>query len=88
MKKALQVILHILGFPALIALVVLINLPIIKGGISYGVMVFVGVIVAAVMALIYYIAFICVVKSKKKSILKQTVTLCLVVFFTRRSRSS
>lgn len=82
MKKALQVILHILGFPALIALVVLINLPIIKGGISYGVMVFVGVIVAAVMALIYYIAFICVVKSKKKSILKQTVTLCLVVFFT------
>lgn len=82
MKKALQVILHILGFPALIALVVLINLPIIKGGISYGVMVFVGVIVAAVMALIYYVAFICVVKSKKKSILKQTVTLCLVVFFT------
>lgn len=82
MKKALQVILHILGFPALIALVVLINLPIIKEGISYGVMVFVGVIVAVVMALIYYIAFICVVKSKKKSKLKQTVTLCLVVFFT------
>lgn len=82
MKKALQVILHILGFPALIALVVLINLPIIKEGISYGVMVFVGVIVAVVMALIYYIAFICVVKSKKKSKLKQTITLCLVVFFT------
>ncbi len=82
MKKALQVILHILGFPALIALVVLINLPIIKGGISYGVMVFVGIIVAVVMALIYYIAFICVVKSKKKSKLKQTITLCLVIFFT------
>lgn len=82
MKKALQVILHILGFPALIALVVLINLPIIQEGISYGVMVFVGVIVAVVMALIYYIAFICVVKSKKKSKLKQTITLCLVVFFT------
>ncbi len=82
MKKALQVILHILGFPALIALVVVINLPIIKGGISYGVMVFVGIIVAVVMALIYYIAFICVVKSKKKSKLKQTITLCLVIFFT------
>lgn len=82
MKKALQVILHILGFPALIALVVAINFPIIKGGISYGVMVFVGVIVAVVMALIYYIAFICVVKSKKKSKLKQTITLCLVIFFT------
>lgn len=82
MKKALQVILHLLGFPALIALVVLVNLPIIKGGISYGIMVFVGIIVTVVMAIIYYIAFICVVKSKKKSILKQTITLILVVFFT------
>jgi len=82
MKKVLQVILHLLGFPALIALVVLTNLPIIKGGISYGVMVFVGIIVAVVMALIYYIAFICLVKSKKKSILKQTTGLILVIFFT------
>lgn len=82
MKKALQVILHILGYPAFLAIVILVNIPIIKGGISYGVMVFVGIIVAAVMALIYYIAFACVVKSKKKSKLKQTITLCLVVFFT------
>lgn len=81
MKKALQVILHILGFPALIALVVLVNLPIIKGGMSYGIFVFVGVIVAVVMAIIYYIAFLCVVKSKKKSITKQTITLILVIFF-------
>lgn len=81
MKKFLQVLFHILGFPALIALVVLINLPIIKGGISYGIFVFVGVILVAVMAIVYYITFICMVKSKKKSIAKQTLTLVLVVFF-------
>lgn len=82
MKKVLQVLLHLLGFPLLIAAVVLINLPIIKGGISYGVMVFVGIIVTVVMAIIYYIAFLCNVKSKKKSKFKQTVSLILVVFFT------
>ncbi len=81
MKKVLQFILHLLGFPLLIGLVVLINLPIIEGGIGYGLMVFVGIIITVVMALIYYIAFICLVKSKKKSKLKQTITLILIVFF-------
>lgn len=82
MKKALQVLLHILGFPLLIALVVLVDLPIIKGGISYGVFLFVGIIVVAVMAIIYYIAFICLVakKKNKKSITRQTMTLIIVVF--------
>ena len=80
MKKVLQLILHILGFPLLIAAVVLINLPIIQGGIGYGIFVFVGIIIAAVMTIIYYIAFLVNVKSKKKSKTSQTITLIVVVF--------
>ncbi len=80
MKKVLQVLLHILGFPLLMLAVVLVSLPLIQCGFSYGVFIFVGIIVTVVMALIYYITFICMVKSKKKSVTRQTVTLIVVVF--------
>lgn len=80
MKKFLQVLLHILGFPLLLAAVVLVSLPLLECGISYGVFIFVGIIVTVVMALVYYITFIIMVKSKKKSITRQTITLIVVVF--------
>lgn len=80
MKKFLQVLLHVLGFPLLILAVVLVSLPMWKEGASYGIMVFVGLIITLVMAIIYYITFICVVKSKKKSKTKQTMILIVVIF--------
>ena len=72
--------LHLAGFPLLIALVVLESLHIIESGLSYGVMVFVGVIVTVVMAIIYYLVFGIMAKRKKKSIYRQTIVSILVAF--------
>ncbi|MFW5779830.1 MAG: hypothetical protein ACOCWI_00050 [Bacillota bacterium] len=80
MKKFLQVLLHLAGFPLLIALVVLESYNVIETGISYGVMVFVGVIVTVVMAIIYYLVFGIMAKRKKKTIYKQTIVSILVAF--------
>ena len=83
MKKFLLVLFHILTFPALIALVLLVDWNMIVDEFNnYGIYVLVGLIVAVVMTIIYYIAFICNVKSKKKSVTRQTISLILVVFFT------
>lgn len=82
MKKVLQVLCHILMFPALIGLVIWADFAMIRDEFgNYGIMVLVGAIVAAVMALIYYIAFIANVAQKKKTITRQTISLILVVFF-------
>lgn len=78
MKKVLQIILHILGFPLLIALVIIFSLNMFKLGISYGVMAFVGLIITVVMAIIYYLVFFLMKKSGKKSIYKQTIVSIIV----------
>lgn len=83
MKKFLLVLFHILAFPAMIALVLLVDWNMIVDEFNnYGIFVLVGLIVAVVITLVYYIAFICNVKSKKKSITRQTISLILVVFFS------
>lgn len=82
MKKAIRIICHILGYPLLIALVLWATWPVMKNGGSYGIMAFVGLIVALVVTLVYYIAYICLVANKKKSKTSQTLTLVLVVFFS------
>lgn len=67
MKKVLQAILHILGFPALIGVIVYSNIDIIKGGVkSYGVFVFVGIILVVVFALIYLLVVALMAKNAKK----------------------
>lgn len=66
MKKFLIILLSILGFPALIGLIAYDNFNIIKGGISYGVFVFVGLILAVVFALIYLFVCLAMKKSAKK----------------------
>lgn len=72
MKKGLQIVLHLLGFPLLIALVVVFSINMISLGISYGVMVFVGLIITLLMAGIYYLVFFLMAKRGKKTIYKQT----------------
>ena len=83
MKKFLQVLCHILMFPALIGLIVWADFAMIRDEFgNYGIFVLIGVIVAAVIMLVYYIAFIANVAQKKKSVTKQTISLVLVVFFS------
>lgn len=81
MKKVLLVILHILGYPVLLALVLYLNWDIMMTQAqNYGIFVFVGVIVAVVMALIYYICYAAITskkKKKRKTIFNQTVRLCM-----------
>lgn len=78
MKKALQILLHLAGFPLLIALVIVFSLDMFTLGISYGVMVFVGLIITVVMAIIYYLVFFLKAKSGKKPIYRQTIVSILV----------
>lgn len=66
MKKALIIILHLLGFPALIGYLAFISFDMIKGGISYGVFVFAGLIVTVLFALIYFLVIGLMAKSAKK----------------------
>lgn len=84
MKKALMVILHILGFPALLGYLTYLSIDIIKGGLSYGVFVFVGLIVTLLFAIIYYLVIgIMAKKAKKKSkqnIYKQTYVAMILSF--------
>lgn len=87
MKKILIVILHLLGFPALIGLITYNSIDMIKGGISYGVFLFVGIIVTVLFALIYFLVVGIMAKSAKKknkqNIYRQTfvamiLSLCLL----------
>lgn len=78
MKKALQIILHLVGFPLLTALVIIFSLNMFKLSISYGVMAFIGLIITVVMAGIYYLVFFLMAKSGKKSIFKQTIVSIIV----------
>jgi hypothetical protein len=86
MKKASVIILHILAYPALLGVVLYFDWNIIVTQTkNYGVYVFVGVIVTALMALIYYICYAAITSKKKKrrkSVFNQTMRLCMVVVFT------
>lgn len=73
-----KVILHVVGWPLLIALVFILNRNVIAGGSMYGLAVFVCVIVAAVMALVYYLAYFLVRTKKKRSIRNQHIIVAIV----------
>src|SRR5690554_3615829 len=77
-QKILQIILHLAGFPLLITMVVLQSLHIIETGLSYGVMVFLGIIITVVMAIIYYLVFFLMAKKNKKTIYQQTMISIIV----------
>ncbi|NLL56645.1 MAG: hypothetical protein GX242_05490 [Clostridiales bacterium] len=84
MKKALIIILHILGFPALLGYLTYKSIDMIKGGLSYGVFVFVGLIVTLLFALIYFLVIgIMAKKAKKKNkknIYRQTFVAMILSF--------
>lgn len=83
MRKALIVILHILGYPVLLGLMLWFNWDILMSQTkNYGIFVFVGIIVTAVMAIVYYIVYGIVTrkrKKNKKSIFNQTRKIALAV---------
>lgn len=85
MKNVLKLFLFLIGFPALITLVVIESLPVIKSGITYFPYVFGGLIVAVVMGVIFSITLLVTGhKSKKAKTLKKirfnTAVLAIVGF--------
>ncbi len=82
MKKTLltilKVVLHVVGFPLLLALVFILNLDVIKGGSMYGVAVFVCAIITVVMAVVYYLAYFLVRTKKSRSIRNQHIIVAIV----------
>ena len=89
MKKALSVILHILGYPVVVGLIAYLNWnTIVTQFKNYNIYVFVGLAVTLLMAIIYYVVYACIVcsnnKKKKshkkvKSIFNQTLRICLAI---------
>lgn len=76
--KVFKIILHVVGWPLLAALVLILNINVIKGGSMYGVAVFVCLIVALVMAGIFYLTYFLVRTKKKRSIRNQHVIVAIV----------
>lgn len=74
-----KIALHVLGFPLLFVVVLVINLNCIEGGISYGAAAFASLIVTAVMAAIFYATYFLVRTKKSRSIRNQHIILAIVV---------
>lgn len=76
-----KVILHVVGWPLLFVLLFVLNRDVIAGGSMYGLSVFVCFIVAAVGALIFYLAYFLVRTRKKRSIVNQHIIIAIVAVF-------
>ena len=64
--KILEIVFHILGFPLLLVLIAVASIATIKGGIGYGLPVFIGLILTAVLCIAYYVAYFIMTKGEKK----------------------
>ena len=73
-----KVILHVVGWPLLFVLVYVLNRDVIAGGSMYGLAVLVCLIVTAVMAIVYYLAYFLVRTKRKRSIRNQHVIIAIV----------
>ncbi len=86
MKNVLKTILYIIGFPALVALVAYNSLVIYQEGGTYGFWPFVGLILSAVLLLVFTIIFIVTGKNSKKHkgnrkrVMKSVATLVIMAF--------
>ena len=89
MKKALKILLFIIGFPALLAFVAWKSVIVLQEGSTYSFWPYVGLILAGVIFLAYLIAFIVTGKKSKKNagnrkkVMRQVVALVLVSFIFR-----
>lgn len=72
MKKILIALLYIIGFPALIGVVIWKSLPVIESGGSYGIFPYVGIILVCVLALVWFIPTLIMACTKRSSVYKQT----------------
>ncbi len=79
-KAILRVLLHLIAYPAMVALILYLNWDIIDGQfVNYGIFTLVGVLIAAVMMLVFYIFYPIITRKKsKKSKLCQTVCVILI----------
>lgn len=74
-----KIALHVLGIPLLFVLAFVLNLKVIKGGLSYGAAAFAALIFTAVIALIYYLAYFLVRTKKGRSIRNQHIIVAIVI---------
>ncbi|MBO4535315.1 MAG: hypothetical protein J5755_05205 [Clostridia bacterium] len=74
-----KIALHVLGFPLLFVLALVLNLNLIKGGISYGAAAFASLIFTAIIAVIYFLTYFLVRTKKKRSIRNQHIIIAIVV---------
>lgn len=66
LAKVFEVVFHVLGFPLLLALIAVASIATIKGGLGYGIPVFVGLILTAVLCIVYYVAYIILTLGEKR----------------------
>lgn len=77
-KIALIVLLHLIGFPLLLFAVISNAKLIVKNGKGYGIFAYAGIILVLAFALVYYIVFGIMVLRKKKSPIRQSITLSII----------
>jgi hypothetical protein len=83
MKTFVKILLYLFGFPLMIGAMVYVSLPILEAGKSYGILIYAGVIVVALMGLLYLIVALVTwnVSRKAKSITKvRKATAAFVIF--------
>jgi len=83
MKSFVKVLLYLLGFPLMIAAMVYVSLPIFEAGKTYGLMIYAGIGVVALMGLLYLIVALVTwgVSRKAESLTKvRKATAALVIF--------
>lgn len=64
--KILEIVLHVLGFPLLLAIAFILNINVIKNAAGYGISAFIFVIIIALFAIAYYVAYFILIKQEKK----------------------
>ena len=64
--KIFEIILHVLGFPLLLVIAVILNINVMKNGAQYGISAFFYILIVALFAIIYYVAYFILIKQEKK----------------------
>jgi len=64
--KVLEIVLHVLGFPLLLVIAVILNINVMSKSAQYGISGFVFIIVIALFAVGYYVAYFILTKQEKK----------------------
>ncbi len=79
-RNLLIVLLHLLGFPILLLLVIRNAKIVVEYGKTYGIFAYVGIILMTVFVVVYYVIFLIMNIRKRKSPIRQAITLSVLTF--------